>query len=163
VTREELGNYVAGKFGDRVTRLATGRYDPLFLVNRASDLLEVARALRDDEQLRMDYLCNAGAIDTGTAAAPEKRFEIHYALASIRHSCRLDLKITLPAEKPEVDSLQAVWPAADWFEREFWELYGIHVRNHGKLGQFLLPDNWDQGFPMRKDWDAPDFIRMPEK
>jgi NADH:ubiquinone oxidoreductase subunit C len=43
-----------------------------------------------------------------------------------------------------------------------WELYGINIRNHGNLKRFLLPDEWDQGYPMRKDWDAPDFKRMPE-
>lgn len=163
MTKEELTAYVKDKFGDRVTHLESGKFDPLFLVNSPDDLLAVARELRDDEQLRMDCLCNAGAIDTGKMDAPESRFEIHYSLTSIQTSLRLDIKIVLPAEQPEVESLQPVWPGADWFEREFWELYGIQVRNHDKLGQFLLPDEWDQGFPMRKDWDAPDFIRMPEK
>ena len=43
-----------------------------------------------------------------------------------------------------------------------WELFGLDVRNHGNLTRFLLPDDWDQGHPMRKDWDAPDFVRLPE-
>ncbi len=163
MTREELAAYATEKFAGRLTPLATGKYDPLFLVNDAGDLLAVARALKEDPKLQLEYLCNAGAIDTGKIDPPDKRFEIHYSVASLQLSLRLDLKVVLPAGKPEVESLQPVWPAADWFEREFWELFGIHVRNHNHLGQFLLPDDWNQGFPMRKDWDAPDFVRMPEK
>ncbi|MDH4156843.1 MAG: NADH-quinone oxidoreductase subunit C, partial [candidate division Zixibacteria bacterium] len=62
----------------------------------------------------------------------------------------------------EVASVQQIWPAANWHEREMWELYGINVKNHDNLTRFLLPDDWDQGHPLRKDWNAPDFIRMPE-
>jgi len=76
---------------------------------------------------------------------------------------RLDFKVILPYDKAEVDTLQSVWPAIGWYEREMWELYGINVKNHGNLTRFLLPDDWDQGFPMRKNWDAPDFVRLPEK
>ena len=61
-----------------------------------------------------------------------------------------------------MDSVQEIWPGANWYEREMWELYGFEIKNHGNLKRFLLADDWDQGFPMRKDWDAPDFVRFPE-
>ncbi len=155
MTREELARYVTDNFNGKFKPLDTGRYDPLFEV-AAGDLLEAARALKDDDNLKFDYLCNLGGIDTG------EHFEVVYNVASVTKNLRLDFKIILPYDAAEIESVQAVWPAANWYEREVWELYGINVRNHDNLTRFLLPDDWDQGHPMRKDWDAPDFVRLPE-
>jgi NADH-quinone oxidoreductase subunit C len=134
-----------------MTLLDTGRHDPMYRIN-PEDLLQVATALRDDAGLRFDYLCSLGGVDT------TEHFEVVYSIASTINKIRLDFKLSLPYENAEVESVQRVWPAANWYEREMWELYG----NHDNLTRFLLPDDWDQGHPLRKDWDAPDFIRMPE-
>ncbi len=155
MTKDDLKAYIASHFDGKMTLLDTGRYDPMFEI-KPSDLLEVAKALRDDENLKFDYLTNLGGVDT------RQRFEVVYNLVSIYKSLRLDFKLILPYENAEIDSVQEIWPGANWFERELWELYGINVRNHGNLKRFLLPDDWDQGNPMRKDWTAPDFIRLPE-
>jgi NADH/F420H2 dehydrogenase subunit C len=155
MTRDDLKDYIAGHFGDKFTALDTGRYDPLFEV-KAEHLVEVARALRDDENLKFDFLCNISAVDT------TEHFEAVYNLASTTKRLRLDFKVIMSHDNPEIDSVMDVWPGANWHEREMWELFGINIRNHPNLTRFLLPDEWDQGFPMRKDWDAPDFIRMPE-
>lgn len=155
MTFDELKSYIAGKYSSTMTLLDTGRYEPMYEV-KAGQLLEVARALRDDENLRFDFFCNMHGTDT------KENFEIVYSIASISKKLRLDFKIIMPYENAEIDSVQEIWPAANWYEREMWELYGINVKNHGNLKRFLLPDDWNQGNPMRKDWDAPDFIRMPE-
>ncbi len=155
MTKDDLKAYIASHFDGKMTLLDTGRHDPMFEV-KPSDLLEVAKALRDDENLKFDYMTNMGGVDT------RQRFEVVYNLVSIYKSLRLDFKLILPYENAEVDSVQEIWPCANWFERELWELYGINVRNHGNLKRFLLPDDWNQGHPMRKDWTAPDFIRLPE-
>ena len=155
MTVEQLKEYIAGKYPVMMTLLDTGRYDPVYEV-KSGQLLEVARALRDDENLKLDFLCNLGATDTG------ERFELVYSLASITKKLRLDFKVIMPYEGAEINSVQEIWPGANWYEREMWELYGIDVKNHGNLKRFLLPDDWDQGHPMRKNWDAPDFVRFPE-
>ena len=155
MTKDELRDYIIGHFEGKLTLLDTGRYDPIFEVKPA-DLVETARALRDDEQLRFDFFCCLSAVDTG------ERFEAVYSLASINDKHRVDIKIFFPYDAAELDSVQEIWPAANWYEREMWELYGINIRNHNNLTRFLLSEDWDQGYPMRKDWDAPDFIRMPE-
>jgi NADH:ubiquinone oxidoreductase subunit C len=116
----------------------------------------VAESPRKDETLQFDHLCNLGGTDTG------ERLEVHYQLASIYKNNRIDFKVILTDDKPSVPTVQDIWPAANWYEREMWELYGINVEGHNNLTRFLLPDDWDQGHPMRKDWDAPDFIRLPE-
>lgn len=155
MTKDELKDYIASHFGDKLTALDTGRYDPLFEV-KPSQVVEVAEALRTDENLKFDFLCNISAVDT------TEKYEVVYNIASTTLNLRLDFKAVLPHDNPEIDSVQTVWAGANWHEREMWELFGIHIRNHDTLERFLLPDEWDQGFPMRKDWDAPDFIRMPE-
>jgi len=155
MTKDELRDFIVEHFEGKLTLLDTGRYDPFFEVKPA-DLVETARALRDDEQLRFDFLCCISGVDTG------ERFEVVYSLASTINCYRVDIKLFLPYDAAEVDSLIDIWLGANWFEREVWELYGINIRNHPNLTRFLLPEDWNQGHPMRKDWDAPDFIRMPE-
>ncbi|UCG60458.1 MAG: NADH-quinone oxidoreductase subunit C [Candidatus Zixiibacteriota bacterium] len=155
MTRDQLKDYIGSKYASLMTPLDTGRFDPMFEV-KADRLFEVSRALRDDENLKLDFLCNMHATDT------RENFEIVYSIASITTKLRLDFKIVMPYQNAEIDSVQEVWPAANWYEREMWELFGINVKNHGNLKRFLLPDDWNQGHPMRKDWDAPDFVRMPE-
>ncbi len=156
MTKEELTTYVGGHFDGKLKLLDTGRYDAVFEI-QPGDLLEVSKALRDDPELQFDYLCSLSAVDTG------EHFEVVYSVASSKTKSRLDFKFSMPYDGAEIDSVQEVWPGVNWYEREAWELYGINVRNHGNLKRFLLPDDWDQGHPMLKNWDAPDFIRMPER
>ena len=155
MTKDELKAYIAGHFDGKLVPLETGRYDPMFQI-MPNDLLMIARALRDDPVLCFDFLDNIGGVDT------REHFQVVYSVCSIYKSLRLDFKLILPYDSAEVDSVQEIWPGANWFEREMWELYGINVRNHGNLKRFLLPDDWNQGYPLRKDWDAPDFVRLPE-
>jgi NADH-quinone oxidoreductase subunit C len=155
MTKDELKNYLTSRYPDKLTLLDKGRYDLLFEV-KVEDIHDVAKALRDDENVKFDYLCNLGGIDT------KEHFEVIYNIASISKNHRLDLKITMPYENAEVVTVQDIWPAANWYEREMWELYGINIKGHDNLKRFLLPDNWDQGNPMRKNWDSPDVIKFPE-
>lgn len=155
MTHDEIKSYIEKTFGDKLTLLDTGRCEPVFEVKLA-DWHDVARALRDDQTLQFDYLCNLGGTDTG------ERLEAHCQLASITKSHRIDLKVVLDSNNPSLASVRDIWPAANWYEREMWELYGINIEGHDNLTRFLLPDDWDQGHPMRKNWDAPDFVRFPE-
>lgn len=155
MTKDELKDYIASHFASTLTLLDTGRYDPVYLVT-AENLHSTALALRDDANLQFDYLCNLGGIDT------KQQFEVIYQLASTTRNLRIDLKLRLAYDKAEVVTVMDIWPGANWYEREMWELYGINIKGHGNLKRFLLPDDWNQGHPMRKDWDAPDFIRLPE-
>jgi len=155
MTQQELTAYIQASYAGKLTLLDTGRAEPMFEL-RAEDLIEIATKLRDDPQLLFNYLCNMGGVDTG------QRLEVVYQIASTTLHLRMDFKIVLGYENPEVDTLTVVWPAANWYEREMWELYGITPKNHPDLRILLLPDNWDQGHPMRKNWTAPDFIKMPE-
>jgi NADH-quinone oxidoreductase subunit C len=155
MTKDELKQYILKNYDGLMAPLESGVFDPMFEV-KADDLTDVARRLRDDETLTFDFLNNITGVDT------TEQFEIVYSLSSISKKLRLDFKVVLPYDGAAVDTVKDIWPAADWHEREIWELFGVDINNHDNLKQFLLPDDWDQGHPMRKDWDAPDFVRMPE-
>jgi NADH:ubiquinone oxidoreductase subunit C len=155
MTQQELTPYLQANFDGKLTLLDTGRAEPMFEL-KAADLLEVARKLRDDLQLKFDYLCNLGGVDTG------QRLEVVYSIASTTKHLRMDFKVVLDSEHPSIDTITPVWPGANWYERELNELYGFEVKNHPDMRPLLLPEDWNQGHPMRKNWDAPDFIRMPE-
>jgi NADH-quinone oxidoreductase subunit C len=155
MTKDELKEHILKNYDGLMTPLETGVFDPMFEVKPA-DLMKVARRLHDDEALMFDFLNNITAVDT------TERFEIVYSVSSITNTLRLDFKVALPYDQAEIDSVKDVWTAADCHEREIWELYGVDINNHDSLKQFLLPDDWNQGHPMRKDWDGPDFVRMPE-
>jgi NADH-quinone oxidoreductase subunit C len=155
MTKDELVAYIGANFADRLTPVPTGKREAWFEV-KPEQLLEVASQLRDDANLKFDFLCNISGVDTG------QQFQMVYSLTSTSLKHRIELKLVLPHDAPSVDSVQTIWPGANWHEREAWELFGIDIKDHGDLTRFLLPDEWDQGHPMRKDWTAPDFIRMPE-
>lgn len=89
---------------------------------------------------------------TGVDRHPEEpRFEVVYHLHSLDRNERLRLKCRLGGEDPEIDSVTSVWRAADWYERETFDLYGIRFRNHPDLRRIMLPDDWE-GHPLRKDY-----------
>lgn len=155
MTHDELTSYIEANFSGRLTLLDTGRCEPMFEI-KPEQLLEVSEKLRDDDKLKFDFLCNMCGVDTG------ERLEVVYNIASTSLKHRIDFKLILGYEKPAVESVRPIWPGANWYEREMFELYGIDVKNHDDLRTLLLPDDWDEGHPMLKNWEAPDFIRMPE-
>ncbi len=79
------------------------------------------------------------------------RFEVIYHLHSLERNQRLRLKGRLTAENPEIDSVTGVWRAADWYEREVFDMFGITFRNHPNLQRILMPLDWE-GYPLRKDY-----------
>jgi NADH-quinone oxidoreductase subunit C len=108
----------------------------------------VCRYLKD--QQRFARLSAVTAVDRYPA---EPRFEVVYLLHSIERNQRLRLKCRLPGEAPELDSVTAVWRAANWYEREVFDLVGVRFRNHPDLRRILMPEDWS-GHPLRKDYPA---------
>lgn len=81
----------------------------------------------------------------------EPRFEVVYHLHSIERNQRLRIKCRLGGADPEIDSVYGVWRAADWYEREVFDMFGIQFRNHPNLVRILMPLDWE-GYPLRKDY-----------
>jgi NADH-quinone oxidoreductase subunit C len=121
------------------------------------DVPAVARALRDGPELRYSLLAELTAVDYHPR---EPRFELVYLLISLEHRHRLRLKVRLPGSDARVQTVTGVWPAANWLEREVWDLFGIVFDGHGDLRRLLMPEDWE-GHPLRKDF--PVQIRMKPK
>ena len=111
-------------------------------------LLPIARALRDTPELAFSFLAEITAVDFWPA---EPRFELVYILVSIANRLRLRLKVRLTADDAHVATVSEVWPAANWLEREVWDLFGIVFDGHPDPRRLLMPEDWD-GFPLRKDY-----------
>jgi NADH-quinone oxidoreductase subunit C len=108
----------------------------------------LARALRDRADLRFDFLAEVTAVDFSPR---EPRYELVYMLVStvLRH--RVRLKVRLPGENARVATVSGIWPAANWLEREVWDLFGIVFDGHPDPRRLLMPDDWE-GYPLRKDY-----------
>ena len=115
----------------------------------------IARALRDGADLRFDFLAELTATDFWPR---EPRFEVVYMLVStvLRHRARI--KVRLQGNDAHLATVSGVWPAANWLEREVWDLFGIEFDGHPDPRRLLMPEDWE-GFPLRKDY--PVQIRMP--
>jgi NADH-quinone oxidoreductase subunit C len=111
-------------------------------------IVDVCTVVSSASDLRFVFLADVTAVDWWPG---EPRFEVVYHLASFDHRSRLRLKVRLPGENPHVATVSAVWPAANWLEREVWDLFGIDFDGHPDLRRLLMPEDWE-GHPLRKDY-----------
>ncbi|HEX9067895.1 MAG TPA: NADH-quinone oxidoreductase subunit C [Ktedonobacterales bacterium] len=130
------------------------------LVVKPESIVPVCLALRDEPSLRMDMLSSITAVDW-----PERlpRFDVVYHLLSLPTGHNVRLKVRVGDDEtphPEVPSAILVWPAANWFEREVWDLFGITFTGHPNMRRIELPDDW-VGHPLRKDYPLTGFS-LPE-
>ncbi len=114
----------------------------------AARILEVLRLLRDDDELEFEMLSDLTAVDL---LGEEPRFELVYHLYSVAKNHRVRIKARVGESSPEIDSAVALWPSANWMEREVWDLYGIRFRDHPDLRRLLLYEEFE-GHPLRKDY-----------
>lgn len=114
----------------------------------AARIVEVARLLRDDPALRFDYFLLNTAVDW---PARDPRFDVVWEVRSLQNKTRVRLKCYAAMPDPHVPSLVPIWRAANWFERETWDLLGIRFDGHPDLRRLMMPDSWE-GHPLRKDY-----------
>jgi NADH-quinone oxidoreductase subunit C len=159
--------YLEQHFGPKIKAKKLDVQDPYAVVD-AGDLLEVGQFLRDDPQLKFDMLnCISGVdyLEPDPKKAPKAGFEPHlevvYHLSSFTHRHRFVLKVILPRWKdgkpgnlPEVPSVTGLWAAAEWHEREVYDLTGVWFTDHPDLRRILLAEDW-VGYPLRKDYEFP--------
>ena len=125
-------------------QLGTSLGDQVARVER-EDLVAFAAAAREAGLTTFIDLC---AVDH--LSRPEGRFEVVVNLLSMRLPLRLRIHVAVPEEDPEVPSLSAVFPGANFYEREAYDLFGVRFAGHPDLTRILLPDEWE-GHPLRKD------------
>ncbi|GAB4285645.1 MAG: hypothetical protein Kow0067_08760 [Coriobacteriia bacterium] len=133
---------------------------PLFSVEFGDGTLTVPAdrlllAAQDMKDLGFDLLGMLTAVDRG------ETFELVYRVRSREMSAAIFLKTEVPRDDPRIPSLVPLWPAADWQEREVYDLFGIVFEGHPDLRRILLPDDWE-GYPLRKDYADERIIRRPD-
>jgi NADH-quinone oxidoreductase subunit C len=155
------------KFGPKIKSKNATALDP-FVVVEPADLLEISRFLKDDPALKFDLLSCLSGVDylepdpkKAAKAGFEPHTEVVYHLQSFTHRHRFVMKLILPrwkgdktGEIPEVPSVSSIWPAADWHEREVYDLSGVWFTGHPDLRRILLSEDW-VGHPLRKDYEFP--------
>jgi NADH-quinone oxidoreductase subunit C len=170
---------VKSQFPDAVLSFHTYRGDATVTLSK-NLLLEVARFLKDNPALQMNLLVDVSAVDYSTfgrrhtpaffsssgvtvrpdpqipdedpwPGPPKERFTVVYNFYSTTHKHRMRLVVPLEESDAEVDSLSGLWPAANWLEREVWDMFGITFRGHPDLKRILMYEGFE-GHPLRKDY-----------
>ncbi len=122
--------------------------DPVLLVPVES-LFTIAEQLKDTNDLAFDFLKCLSGVDKGDT------LQVVYHLYSMRNRHHLAMRVVVPKDNPAVPTLSKIWPAADWHEREAYDLVGIIFNNHPDPRRILCPDDWE-GHPLRKDYKPPE-------
>ncbi len=155
--REALGEAIAGE---------TEQHGELTLEIRREHLIKACKRLRDDNRLRFEQLIDVCGMDylgyaaeSANGARPGLRFAVVYHLLSVSRNQRVRLKVHLDDNMPVVDSLVDLWPSANWFEREAFDLLGIVFEGHPDLRR-ILTDYGFIGHPFRKDFPLSGHVEM---
>ncbi len=144
--RPEVAALLAMKPG-AVTAAQFDRNELTIWVDRIY-LREACLALRSSPQLQYNAIADITCVDWFPR---EPRFEVVYHLFSTTNKKYLRLKVRLTGDDANIDSLTPIWPGANFFEREVFDLFGVRFDEHPNLTRIMMPDNWE-GHPLRKDY-----------
>jgi NADH-quinone oxidoreductase subunit C len=122
--------------------------DEMTIYMERSAIRDACGLLKDDPNCLFNYLSDVTCVDWFPS---EPRFEVIYQLLSIPKKERVRLKVRLGSDSPAVESVTSVWPGANYFEREVFDLFGIRFLGHPYLRRLLMPEDWE-GYPLRKDY-----------
>jgi NADH-quinone oxidoreductase subunit C len=151
---EELGGYVAGPLNRDLLHREI-RYGELMITVRREAIAGVLKTLRNDGNCLFHMLIDITAVDFPER---EERFEVVYNLLSLKRNQRIRVKVTTDEEKP-VPTVIEVFPAAGWYERECWDMYGVFFSGHPDLRRMLTDYGFD-GHPLRKDFPLTGYVEV---
>ena len=146
LTPEQIHAQLTARFGEAVGPLAPPAKEP-FCTVKAEALLDVCRFLKAEPTLLFDFLEDT----TATDHPKENLIRVVHHLYSYRHRHGLVIKIECDRAKPTLPSLDPIWKAANWMEREVYDLFGVTFEGHPDLRRIMMPDDW-VGYPLRKDY-----------
>lgn len=150
-----LTDHIKAKLGDDFLTGTDEQCTPRAVVIMPARLLELMHFLHSDDQCYFDSLSCITGLDNGVEKGT---MEVIYQLYSIPYNHHLTVKVSLERAEPVIDSVTSIWKAADWHERETFDLLGIHFNNHPDLRRILLPADWE-GHPLRKDYQHQEYYR----
>jgi len=136
------------RFGDAILKHEVVAGDEQVVHVDRSLVREILAWLREIPDHHYDYLSDVTAVDYGAG----RPLQVVYQLFSIPHRRGLRIKVELPLSDLEIDSVAPIWDAANWLEREVYDMFGIRFRGHPDLRRILMPPNYAEGHPLRKDF-----------
>ncbi len=139
---------VQERFGDAVLRQEVVAGDEHIVYVDPPRVLEILKWLKEDLDHLYDYLSDVTAVDYGGG----RPIQVVYQLYSITHRRALRVKAELPLSGLEIDSVVPLWDAANWLEREVYDMFGVVFRGHPDLRRILMPERYAEGHPLRKDF-----------
>ena len=151
---DDLKDHIENQLGDAING-ASIAFGELTLEARRAEIINVLTFLRDDPLCKFTQLIDIAGVDY---PARERRFDVVYHMLSMAQNTRIRVKITTDEDVP-VNSCAAVFPNADWYEREAFDMYGIVFDNHPDLRR-ILTDYGFEGYPLRKDFPLSGFVEV---
>lgn len=136
------------QFGDAVLQDEVCAGDQQVVFVEPGRIIDVLRYLRDDESQHYEFLSDITAVDFGGG----RPLQVVYQLWSLAHRRQLRVKCELPLSDLKIGSAMVLWNAANWLEREVYDLFGIEFEGHPDLRRILMPENYAEGHPLRKDF-----------
>jgi NADH-quinone oxidoreductase subunit C len=146
LTPEQIHAKLSAKFGDAVGPLQPAKKDP-FCTFALDRVIEICRFMKSDPELAFDFLQD----ETATDHPKDNKIRVVAHFYSYKHRHMFVAKFELDRSKPEMQSLEQVWKAANWLEREIHDLFGVNFVNHTDMRRIMLPYDW-VGHPLRKDY-----------
>ena len=146
----EVYQKVKDRFGDAIASFDEKALDP-YIVVKPEATVEVCRFLKEDSALAFDCLSNMSGVDY----IKENKIQVVSHLYSYPHRHKIVVKVDVPRENPTMPSVEGIWKAANWHEREIYDLLGVTFTGHPDLRRLLMPEDW-VGHPLRKDFVEPE-------
>lgn len=151
---KEIGDAVAARLGDDVLSVDV-KLGELMVTVRRGAILRVLTLLRDEPTFSFEQLVDITAVDYPSR---DERFEVNYLLLSLKHNRRIRVKLATDEDTP-VPSCVSLYSAANWFERETWDMFGVFFSDHPDLRR-ILTDYGFEGHPFRKDFPLTGFVEV---
>ena len=152
---EEILQILKENFPGSNLELKTDQPTEAILISSPLEIDKLSLFLRNSSEFLFDSLMNLSGVDEPKASL----LSVYYHLESTKLKHKITLKVSTDRNKPEVSTVTEVWKAADWHEREAYDLLGIIFLNHPDLRRILMPYDWDAGYPLRKDYENPEFYQ----
>jgi NADH-quinone oxidoreductase subunit C len=148
MNQQEIYNILKEQFADKIISLKDSVKDPFIVIDAAS-IKPIMQHLKNNSDLAFDFLACITGLDY------TDKFTVVYHLFSCQKRHKIVIKVHLPNDSPEIESVESIWKAANWLERETYDLLGIKFVGHSNLRRILLPEDWT-GYPLRKDYTQPE-------
>lgn len=147
---KSLAEAIKHKFPNIVIETLDLKGTPCVVIKKEG-IRGLAASLKNDAEFQFNVLMDLSAVDYLFWEEKEFRFEVVYNLFSISKNQRLFIKAQLSEADPSIDSVSSLWPSANWFEREVWDMFGLHFQGHPNLKRILMYEEF-KGHPLRKDY-----------